>query len=245
MAIRDCVDFYNQDWKVLKRKHEDIEALMIHKVDLPIHNYELDNEDELADSAASLTSLGSTRNTPGSSSTGSITIEDDNAAPTEDDLPQHILQEYRKGVTDETNTKQRVILQLVKLYSRYCRSKIAKTCFSHFLKSLETPTLATPTRASWHLAQLPARIKLQHPFQKRGIHQITFQLICFNRGVQVMVTMKSLSFALEKMEPFFCSLAAFDVSKKKKVSENFYFDFNDDDGTSSLIQEHLVNDHGI
>jgi dedicator of cytokinesis protein 6/7/8 len=38
----------------------------------------------------------------------------------------------------------------------------------------------------------------------------------------------SLQFKLEQFEPFFCSVALYDVQHKKRISENFYFDLNPD-----------------
>lgn len=43
-----------------------------------------------------------------------------------------------------------------------------------------------------------------------------------------MVELKSLAFVLGELEPFFCSLALFDVNQKTRISENFYFNFNSD-----------------
>jgi len=47
------------------------------------------------------------------------------------------------------------------------------------------------------------------------------------RGVvEFMVDVKKLTFNLGDLEPFFCSLALYDIHSKKKISENFYFDEN-------------------
>ncbi|ELR16168.1 Dedicator of cytokinesis [Acanthamoeba castellanii str. Neff] len=48
-------------------------------------------------------------------------------------------------------------------------------------------------------------------------------------GVQLLVTPRKISFALGNFEPFYGVLALYDMAKKVKISENFYFDVNDDD----------------
>ena len=53
------------------------------------------------------------------------------------------------------------------------------------------------------------------------------------RGVQLQVTPRKISFALGNFEPFYGVLALYDMAKKVKISENFYFDVNDDDVSSS------------
>ncbi len=77
-----------------------------------------------------------------------------------------------------------------------------------------------------------------HPFFCSTYLPIYIHLL-INRGVQIMVDVKQLTFYLGDIEPFFCSSAAYDVAKKKKISENFYFDLNNDEQTK-LIEEHMV-----
>jgi hypothetical protein len=52
---------------------------------------------------------------------------------------------------------------------------------------------------------------------------------CYHRGVQLLITPRKLSFALGNFEPFYGVLALYDMAKRVKISENFYFDVNDDD----------------
>lgn len=52
--------------------------------------------------------------------------------------------------------------------------------------------------------------------------------------MQLLVTPRKISFALGNFEPFYGVLALYDMAKKVKISENFYFDVNDDDVSSSF-----------
>jgi hypothetical protein len=54
-----------------------------------------------------------------------------------------------------------------------------------------------------------------------------------------MIEVKSLTFMLGEVEPFFAKLALFDVSKKSRISENFYFDMNSKK-IRDLLGNHLV-----
>lgn len=49
-----------------------------------------------------------------------------------------------------------------------------------------------------------------------------------HRGIQLLVTPRKLSFTLGSFEPFYGVLALYDMAKKVKISENFYFDLNGD-----------------
>ena len=41
------------------------------------------------------------------------------------------------------------------------------------------------------------------------------------------VQIKELSFEVGHFEPFYCSLALYDFRERRRISENFYFDFSD------------------
>ena len=43
------------------------------------------------------------------------------------------------------------------------------------------------------------------------------------------------SLAFTQVEPFFACMALFDVAKKRRISENFYFDLNGED-TRNMLQ---------
>ncbi len=51
--------------------------------------------------------------------------------------------------------------------------------------------------------------------------------------VQLLVECQTLTLQFGQIEPFFCSFALYDLGKRTKISENFYFDRNDDDVSSS------------
>jgi hypothetical protein len=59
------------------------------------------------------------------------------------------------------------------------------------------------------------------------------------RGIEFLVECKELSFALGKLEPFFCSLVLVDVQARQRVSETFHFDLNTDP-LAKLIPTRLV-----
>ena len=50
---------------------------------------------------------------------------------------------------------------------------------------------------------------------------------------------KHLAFVIGELEPFFCTLALFDVEKRLKISEDFHFDQNPD-GIMKLLGKYLV-----
>lgn len=45
----------------------------------------------------------------------------------------------------------------------------------------------------------------------------------------MLIKVGNISFALGEFEPFFCSLALYNIETKQKLSENFYFDTNNND----------------
>lgn len=47
-----------------------------------------------------------------------------------------------------------------------------------------------------------------------------------DRGTQLLVTCLDLHFKLGMFEPFFCSLAVYDLKDRCRLTENFYFDLN-------------------
>jgi len=46
-------------------------------------------------------------------------------------------------------------------------------------------------------------------------------------GTQLLVWCKNLQFGLGSFEPFFCTLALYDLSAGVRLSEDFHFDLND------------------
>jgi hypothetical protein len=66
----------------------------------------------------------------------------------------------------------------------------------------------------------------------------TTQFIIYS-PYEFMIEIKSMSFMLGDLEPFFAKIALFDVSKKHRISENFYFDMNGKK-IRDLLGNHLV-----
>lgn len=61
-----------------------------------------------------------------------------------------------------------------------------------------------------------------------------------NRPFEFVFEIKNLNFFLGELEPFYARLFLFDVSTKKRISENFYFDLNTKK-IRDLLGNHLVN----
>jgi len=59
-------------------------------------------------------------------------------------------------------------------------------------------------------------------------------------STQLLFEAKDLKFQLGEIEPFFCTLALYDLKSKKKLTEDFQFDVNTAN-TSALIQHVLVS----
>jgi hypothetical protein len=57
-------------------------------------------------------------------------------------------------------------------------------------------------------------------------------------GMRFKITPKDLSFAAGDLEPFFGTLALFDLASGERISENFYFDLNSDSTLSMLPEWH-------
>lgn len=55
--------------------------------------------------------------------------------------------------------------------------------------------------------------------------------------VQFIVEPRSLSFQIGNIEPYFLSMVLFDMAKKTRLSETFYFDFNDDETIKMIGSE--------
>jgi hypothetical protein len=53
-------------------------------------------------------------------------------------------------------------------------------------------------------------------------------------GTRFWVEPKELTFNLGNVEPFFCTMALYDLNKKTRISENFYYDINTDDNSRML-----------
>lgn len=49
-----------------------------------------------------------------------------------------------------------------------------------------------------------------------------------------MVEVKKISFAIGDVEPYFGILAVYDIVKRKKITENFYFEVNNEE-TSKMV----------
>lgn len=60
--------------------------------------------------------------------------------------------------------------------------------------------------------------------------------------MQFLIECLNLNFHFGQIEPFFCSLALYDLSKRAKISENFYFDKNPQ-ALLSKLGKHLVRGH--
>ena len=65
-------------------------------------------------------------------------------------------------------------------------------------------------------------------------------IILFNRTNWLQVHFDRLRFNTGDIEPFFCSGCLYDISKKTKISENWFFDGNSPD-TLKLLGNRFVS----
>lgn len=65
----------------------------------------------------------------------------------------------------------------------------------------------------------------------------------FRPGIKFTIEMKNLGFAVGEVEPFFASIAIYNIRTKKRLSENAYFESNSENVLSLIYKkEKLVND---
>ncbi len=69
--------------------------------------------------------------------------------------------------------------------------------------------------------------------------RVCFLFLRIFRSTKIHIEVKNLAFVLGELEPFFCSLALYDVTNKCRLSENFYFDLNSD-AIRALFHNRLV-----
>ncbi|GAM18922.1 hypothetical protein SAMD00019534_020970, partial [Acytostelium subglobosum LB1] len=62
------------------------------------------------------------------------------------------------------------------------------------------------------------------------------------RVLNVLIELQSLAFVVGELEPFFCSLHLYDAATKCRLTENFYFDFNNDKHRQLLSKYTDIND---
>jgi hypothetical protein len=85
----------------------------------------------------------------------------------------------------------------------------------------------------------PKFVILAHTCAWGGVRGAHASLLCHRPLVQLLVECQALTLQFGQIEPFFCSFALYDLGKRTKISENFYFDRNHQSILSKLGR-HLV-----
>eukprot|EP01114_Cavostelium_apophysatum_P003911 TRINITY_DN1404_c0_g1_i1.p1 TRINITY_DN1404_c0_g1~~TRINITY_DN1404_c0_g1_i1.p1 ORF type:complete len:1840 (+),score=629.05 TRINITY_DN1404_c0_g1_i1:76-5595(+) len=195
--IRDCLEFYNSDWKIVKRKQDEPASTPAAREDLP----PLSRSNSMANGFLPPSpALPRIPKFEGEIDIDTGEVHDKSNEEQPDDISPELLADYNGKQTDDVNKQH--------------RQKERIELFKCVPSAIPEPTFKLPAVA---------------PFSEQ-------------KGIQILVDVKSLTFALGEVEPVFGILAIYDLGKKKKVSENFYFECNSNEMTKLLEEHQKVKD---